>query len=170
MPALVAFYEGSAPDDRGRYLDDILKFDDDRIERVHDFIQWLFPLPERSGANPTAPTLDQTTVSAFHARLDLRANLRRSLERMLRFYGFTWESGHIVRGPFFQARSGWLRAGDHNHLRLTRMLRSLTLLGEPEAARALFAALAELYREARNARHDRISERTFAFWENAIAS
>lgn len=169
MNPLVGFYEGTGRDDRGRSLEDILRFDDDRIEDVHDFIQWLFPLPERSGANPAAPILDEAAIASFRSRPELRANLRRSLNRMLNFYGLTWLDARIVEAPSFPRRSSWLRAGDHNHLRLTRMLRSLHVLGEPQAARTLFAALAEIYHNERNAERDRISERTFKFWENAIA-
>ena len=168
MNPLVAFYEGSAPDDRERSLENVLAFDDEQIEHVHNFIQWLFPLQERSGANPAAPILDDATIDAFRTRPELRANLRRSLDRMLRFYGFTWDGERIVEGPSFSGRSFWLRAGDHNHLRLTRMLRSLQVLGEPHAARALFAALAALYRDERNIERDQISERTFRFWEDAV--
>ena len=50
---LVAFYRDGARDDEGRTLAEILAWDDDRLEEIHDFIQWLFPLPERSGANRT---------------------------------------------------------------------------------------------------------------------
>lgn len=166
---IVAFYEGEAPDDRGRRLNEILQFGDDRLEEVHDFIQWLFPLPERSGANPSAPILDDATVEAFRTRPELRAALRRSLDRMLAFYGLEWRGERIVKSPSFAQRCGnWLHAGNHNHLRLTRMLRSLYLLGEAQAAKALFDLLAEIYDKERQTGHKRISERTFNFWRNAV--
>jgi hypothetical protein len=58
--------------------------------------------------------------------------------------------------------------GNHNHLRLTRMLRSLQLLGEPQAARALFDALADVYNGERRGGGNGISERTFDFWKSAV--
>jgi len=58
MGPILRYYEGQAPDDRGRYLSEIQEWPDDRLEAVHDFIQWMFPLAERSGANPEAPILD----------------------------------------------------------------------------------------------------------------
>ncbi len=166
---VVAFYEGRAPDDLGRFHEDVLRFDDEKLEYVHDFIQWLFPLPERSGAQPSAPILDDAAIDAFRARPELRSALRRSLDRMLSFYGFTWRGDQIVRGPSFPERSAnWLHAGNHNHLRLTRMLRALTLLGERPAARGLFDALAVIYEEQRRMGSKRISERSFIFWKNAV--
>lgn len=166
---IIAFYEGSAPDDRGRFHADILRFEDDQLERVRDFIQWLFPLPERSGANPSAPRLDGTAIDEFRKRPELRAALRRSLDRMLAFYGFARDSERIVRSAAFPQRCmNWLQAGNHNHLRLTRILRSLYLLGEARAAEALSAALSEIYENERRSGRHRISDDTFAFWRNAL--
>jgi hypothetical protein len=165
---LVAFYEGSAPDDRGRFRDEILQFDDERLEAVHNFIQWLFPLPERSGANPAAPILDAAAIDAFRARPELHAALRRSLDRMLAFYGFAWSGDCVVKSASFPGRSDWLAPENHNYLRLTRILRSLSLLGEAGAAQALFTALSEIYNEERRTGRNRISDRVFHFWRRAV--
>jgi hypothetical protein len=168
---LIAFCEGSAPDDRGRFLDDILRFDDTRLESLHDFIQWLFPLPERSGANPEAPVLDEAAIGEFHSRPELRIALRRSLDRMLAFYGFAWEGERIVKSPSFATRSSdWLSWENHNHLRLSRILRSLSVLGESQAAQALFEALSVIYDEERFAGRNHISQRSFEFWKYAVES
>ena len=166
----MAFYEGSAPDDRGRFLSDIIAFDDERIESVHDFIQWLFPMPERSGANPSAPILDRAAIDEFRARPELRASLRRSLDRMLAFYGFAWSGGRIVKSASFPGCSGWLGAGNHNHLRLTRILRSLCVLGESEAADALLERLSAVYDEDRQSGESRLSKRTLCFWKSATGT
>ena len=60
--------------DRGRYLHDILKWPDKRLESTHDYIQWLFPLPEVSGFNPEAPTLSRPDddSSDFRSRPELQ--------------------------------------------------------------------------------------------------
>lgn len=168
MNPLVAFYEGTACDDRGRSFDDVLQFDDERLEHVHDFIQWLFPLPERSGANPSAPVLDAGAIETFRARPELRAKLLRALDRMLEFYGFARDGDRIVKCARFPGRSGWLAPGNHNHLRLTRILRSLSALGEPQVARALFDALAAVYREERGPGRRGVSDVTFGFWRAAV--
>lgn len=164
---LLAFYREGAPDDRGRTLDEILAWPDDRLEAVHDFIQWLFPLPERSGANPGAPTLDPPTIAAFHSTPAMQDRLRAAFTRMLRFYGLAWNPaaspGTVERLPDFPARAqNWLWPMNHNHLRLTRILRSTLLLGLKAESKALFHALNALYREY----PDRITARTHAFWSD----
>jgi Opioid growth factor receptor (OGFr) conserved region len=126
----------------------VLRFDDASLEYTHDFIQWLFPLRERSGANPTAPRLDDATVAAFHARPDLRAALRRSYDRMLAFY---------------TADRRWLTPGNHNHLRLTRMLISLRTLGLQDEAQTLYRFVTGLA-----AQHGGVTPDTLRYWRNAM--
>lgn len=98
----------------------MLAFDDARIEAVHDFIQWLFPLPEASRAVPGAPVLGAVEAAAIRADSQALAGLRAGLARMTRFYAET---------------DGWLVGFDHNHLRITRIIAAVrSLLGREEAA------------------------------------
>jgi Opioid growth factor receptor (OGFr) conserved region len=145
----VAFYEGTGTDGRGRSLDDVLHFDDASLEHVHDFIQWLFPLRERSGANPNAPRLDDGAIAAFQTRPELRANLRRAYERMMAFY---------------KAGDGWLTPGNHNHLRLTRMMISLRTLGLKDEALELHDYVTGLA-----LRRGGVTRDTLGYWNDAIA-
>ena len=70
---LVAFYRGEGRDHRGRLLSHIHQYDFDALERHHDYIQWLFPLPEPSGANLSAPLLTLQDIETFHREEPLRA-------------------------------------------------------------------------------------------------
>jgi hypothetical protein len=165
---IVAFYSGEAPDDRGRSLQDMQSQSLDQLEYNHDYIQWLFPLPERSGANPRAPLLSAPDIRAFADSAVLRDNLLRSLSVMLRFYGLELvesPGGLEVRpGDTFAQRSEvWLTPYNHNFLRITRILRSLTLLGCAEHAAALFKCLESIYRE----HHRVIGPETFRYWTAA---
>jgi len=161
---VLSFYRGGRDDD-GRTLKEILAWSDVELETVHDFIQWLFPLPERSSANPYAPVLDAATIEAFRRSEELQQGLRQSFLRMVRFYGLAFEAGIVHQGADFAARSSnWLSPSNHNHLRLTRMLRSLCLLGMAAEADALFHALSDIYR----AYPTRITQRTYQFWTDAV--
>jgi len=169
---LLGFHRDQGPDDRGRTLRAILAQDDRWLEATHDFIQWLFPLAERSGANPGAPVLDPATVSAFVAEPGLRASVRASLQRMLRFYGLQLESGRpgdsitLAPGPNWAARrSNWFDRDTHNSLRLTRMIRSLAALGLADEARALQQGLLRLCDAEPGCG---IGERTRGYWRRAL--
>lgn len=161
---LVGFYRDGGHDDRGRTLSEIVAWDDERLEDIHDFIQWLFPLPERSGANPSAPVLDRETMETFRATPVMKERLRQAFVRMLLFYGLRWTGTAVERAENFRERArNWLWPGNHNHLRLTRILRSTLLLGLEAESKAFFQALNGIYREF----PDRISSRTHAFWSDA---
>jgi hypothetical protein len=165
---IVDFYDGSARDDRGRSLEDVLHFDDAALEYTHDFIQWLFPLHDPSSANPWAPRLDDAAVEAFNTRAELRAALRRALDRMLAFYGLQWRDRAIVPAVDFATHDGWLTPGNHNHLRLTRMLISLRTLGLIDEAQALFDCLCEIETAQRRTGRGAISPVTLEYWKNAM--
>ncbi|HEX4385070.1 MAG TPA: opioid growth factor receptor-related protein [Myxococcales bacterium] len=164
MSEIVAFYAGTGTDHRGRRLDDLLAFDHDELEQHHDFIQWLFPLTVPSGVLSEAPLVDSRCQAAFRERPELRANLRRALAVMLDFYGLALLDGRIEKSASFASRAAqWLRPGNHNFLRLTRIMTSLSLLGEPALAAALQSCLERLYEE----QPERIGPVTIRYWRTA---
>jgi hypothetical protein len=165
MPdAAVAFYSGGR-DAEGRTLDQILAWDDERLEAVHDYVQWMFPTRQPSGVNPFAPLVTHDTIRAFAADVTLVRRLRAAVDRMLLFYGLRRNGARIeIDDARFRARSRvWLHRGNHNHLRLTRIMDSLATLGLPEDARALQRCLLEDV-----APSGRITPRTLAFWREAV--
>ena len=172
MSAVVEFYRLTGRDHRDRSLREIQDFDFYELELNHDYIQWLFPLPEPSGANPAAPLLSPADIAAFQADSTLRAELARSFEAMLSFFGLEMVPARgkrhprIVKADHFEDRSGvWLSPGNHNFLRITRILRSLTLLGCEVHAAAFLACLEEIYAE--NAQL--IGPTTMQYWRRAVA-
>ena len=166
--ALVAFYRGNGRDHRGRLLSHIHQYSFESLERHHDYIQWLFPLPEPSAANPEAPLLTSEDIAAFAADESLRKALIRSFRLMLQFYSLELvEEGDTVavtRGDFFDEGSRiWLTPGNHNLLRITRILRSLSLLGLGTHAAAFLKCLEDIFGE-----HARtIGETTLGYWRRA---
>lgn len=176
---IVAFLHGSGKDDRGRSIVDVHAFSLEALEDTHDYIQWLFPLREPSRAQPQSPVLDEETARMLSDDLIARAALRKSFDVMLAFYGLALErvpggegaspdfGWRVTRTKDFGRRSRvWLTRGNHNFLRLTRILASLTLLGEPALARALLLALVDIAAEYREV----IGGETLGYWNRAVAS
>jgi hypothetical protein len=169
MSALIDFYSGIGVDHRGRRIDEIIAWGDDRLEQTHDYIQWLFPLTEPSRFNPDAPLLTDSDREEFEQRPELRAKMLVALSRMAVFYGFSLNRpSEVEHKPLrFAPRPGhrqhWLAPGNHNYLRITRILTSLGLVGLGAWSQAFFAALAELYREQPAV----IGSQTFSFWRHA---
>jgi Opioid growth factor receptor (OGFr) conserved region len=167
------FYGGQGRDDHGRLLREIQNWPDDQLEYTHDYIQWLFPLDERSGFNPEAPVLDAGTMAKFLEKPENTWRLKASLDRMLAFYGLEWaDTERTIRraASFAEQAKRWLTPGNHNHLRMTRILKSLRLLGLPNEAQALFACLQEIYEEESGKSEPGITERSFRFWRGAAGA
>lgn len=169
---IIGFYSGTESDHRGRYLREIQRWPDDQLESVHDYIQWLFPLPEPSGFNVAAPILNPQSIQEFRTRPDLQQNLRVSFLRLANFYGFAVRVGKhitVTRAPNFAAKAtGWLSPGNHNHLRITRILRCLTVLGLEAEAKTLFGCLSEIYEDDQNKPRPAISDETMLYWREAV--
>ena len=85
LSAITAFLESDGSDVAGHTVADVLAFDDDHLERRHDFIQWLFPLPEPSVAVPGSPVLEPEDVEALRGDERAHASLRRGAARMAEF-------------------------------------------------------------------------------------
>lgn len=165
-PALVRFYSPTIadPDSHGRTLTQILAWPDSDLEYHHDYIQILFPLPEGSPFNPSAPIIDKPTFDAFRSDPALQSRFRQSLTRMLTFYGFEFEDdGTIAPGICYPLASrNWVKRFNHNHLRITRIIRSLRVLGLEAEAEEFFKALKGVYE-----RSGKISERSLMYWTRA---
>ena len=166
---ILAFYQGRSPDSSGRMLEDIWLWDYQKLEYTHDYIQWLFPLKEKSRFNRNAPILNDEVIQAFRTDEQLRLRLRKSLEVMLHFYGMQCnkfdELGiEITKSDnYLERKLNWIEEGNHNYLRLTRILTSLRLLGLEDYAQALFKCLNKIYIEE----NKNIGSKTYSYWESA---
>jgi hypothetical protein len=160
MSKLIAFYRGEGTDARGRTLAEVRAFSDGRMEAVHDFIQWLFPLREPSRFNPDAPLLTDADIAAFRADPALRQALLASLDRFLGFLGLAIEGGRVVEGPDFASKADVWRYPNHNWLRITRVLASTRTLGLEAESVAFFETLKQL----RDGGETGIDASTFAYW------
>lgn len=145
---VLAFLQGEGVDGAGRTLFEVLAFDDAALERTHDFIQWLFPLEEPSAAVPDAPVLSAGEAAAIRESTLAQCALAAATDRM---------------DVFYRRTDRWLAPHDHNHLRITRIIRSLRLLAGDAAADAFRDAV--LWRvEATRAP---VSARSRGYWTTA---
>lgn len=165
LSPVIAFYSGSGADAAGRSIEEVWSWDHRRLDLIHDFIQWLFPLPEPSRFNPEAPLLTAADIAAFRADAVLQDRVRISLDLMLGFLGLCRDGAKIMRGAGFAREAAhWLNPANHNHLRLTRILLFLGHAGLADEAAGLLACLEDI------AAHEGAGEilpRTLEFWRGA---
>ena len=116
---IVGFLEGKAPDHRGRILAMLLQQTDHQAEMTHDYIQWLFPLDEPSRSVNGAPVLTELDIDEIRQSSLAQANFAKSAR---------WFRGFLKRNDH------WITKYNHNHLRITRVIKSLRLLASDVAA------------------------------------
>ncbi|RZJ43703.1 MAG: hypothetical protein EON87_11635 [Brevundimonas sp.] len=146
MSLIVDFLEGRGPDSSGRSIEHVLGFDSATIERQHNFVQWVFPLLEASQAVPGSPVLTPADVDLIRQSETAQTNLSSAATMMAAFYG---SSDH------------WLRSHDHNHLRITRIIKSLRLLAGDDAADRFYDVIEGLVDASGQALND-VSRRYWA--------
>ena len=143
---ILLYYSKKGTDQSNRTIEDVWSFTNTKLEKVHDYIQWLFPTTVMSEHNEYAPVLTREDIRKFKNCISYRKNMLKSLDLMLNFYG-------LVRLPLngkvliqtstnFKTRSKvWLTEDNHNFLRLSRIIRSLSELGMKANAEALYHCL-----------------------------
>lgn len=143
---IIEFYYGHK-DINGRTWDEIMRWGLMRLERTHDYIQWLFPNKMPSNFNPDAPLLSQEDIWMFNEDPDLKLRVSLSLEKMKDFY---FNSTH------------WLNKNNHNYLRITRILKFLNDIKMYAHQDLMIEYLDSIYKEY----NDVIGEKTYKIWRN----
>lgn len=160
---LLSFLRGTGVDAHGRRFEDIMEWDFRRLERSHDYIQWLFPTDEPSRFNVRAPVLTPDLVITLRKDPAIVASIRRAFGKFCTFLGFELvlpvkkpqdadQPRMLVRqAPHFHERFadcwevGFTGIGfNHNWLRISRVLHCLRLVGLREEAAAFLSCLEQM--------------------------
>lgn len=142
------FLIGDQVNNNGWSLIDVWNFTDQKIENTHTFIQWVFPTDEPSRATPGSPVLDKEEILEIQNSKQAKQNLIKSAD---------WYFNFLRRNSF------WRKAHDHNHLRITRVIKSLRLLcGDDEAD-----YYKEQFWQILGADISIIPSKTIEYWEDA---
>lgn len=169
---IVPFYLGEKPDLKGRTIQQIWTWDFEALESVHDYIQWLFPLSDKSNFNFYAPTVDEQVIETFRKNPLLQQNLLRSFSIMLNFYGLKVDKDKqgkitVERSKEYPSRKReWVQMFDHNYLRITRILKCLMTFDLQEEAQAFYDCLSHMYQENKV----QIGRETFQYWTDSVNS
>jgi len=172
MSAITNFLMGEGNDNQGRNLNTVLGFDDSKWDECHDFIQWLFPLPVESKFAEFSPVLTHLDVETCNEQVMIQVGMLFAVKRFMQFLGFeTAVKRHKedrIRfnrsNKFDQQAKYWLKARDHNHLRISRMLQSLVLFEQENVALEIFKALSLVKCDF----PDCITDETMVYWRNAL--
>tara|TARA_B100000941_G_C28461942_1_gene531258 strand:+ start:349 stop:972 length:624 start_codon:yes stop_codon:yes gene_type:complete len=159
----VQFYKEEIPNNNGVTLSEMMKFSPDRMESDHGYIQWMFPSNEASMFNVDAPLFTPEESEVFKSDAALVQKISASFTKFLEeFLGLSLQEGEIVELEPTECRPDpqwWMRAFNHNMLRITRILKCLRLVGLEENAIILNNYLQS---------QDCFSDNTKSYWSNAV--
>lgn len=135
------------------------------MEARHDYIQYMFPLMEASAHNPHSPILSMRQVEEFRKNDVFLQKMKSAWAKMLTFYGLARNEKEVIKSDQFERRNPvWLRPENHNFLRVTRMIKSLRIMGLEQEAAATFLAFKQIYQSYPSV----IGFSTFNYWQSAI--
>ena len=139
QPESFAIADFHAPE--GKWARDYTK-----LEAMHSYIQWLFPISEKSPFNAHAQPLQRHEIATIASDAAAMANVRRSFDTMLDFFGMRLvvaeEALIVERHPErWTERYANLNLMSHNYLRITRMCKFLGEVGLSSHVEAWIAFL-----------------------------
>ena len=145
---LVDFLKNTGKDKHGRTHQDILNFSDEQLESVHNYIQWIFPIREMSENVMGSPYLEnEEEIELLRKDHHVQENMIKALVRMEDFY---------------RDNDFWLQPNDHNHLRITRIIKSIKLLNSPDNAKEFYEFILDRVNKFKP-----VTEESLRFWINA---
>ena len=153
---IIEFYSGTGTDHAGRKIETIWGWNEDKLERCHDYIQWLFPNRDRSAYNEHAPLMTDEVSRQFKMSPWLQGRALRSFETICRFYGVIYDEKHTF--DFGKERPWWeSERYAHNWLRMTRILLALPDFGLHANAQGFYEVIMKA----------NVPQRTKDFWASA---
>ena len=145
---ILNFLIGNQEDSNNRCIQDIWEMNDREIENTHNFIQWIFPLSERSEAVPNSPIVSEEEVYQIKNSELAQNNIKKSSD---------WFLGFLERNKY------WICYSNHNHLRITRAIKSLRLIHSNKEAEKFKTDIINLI----EGNEDKISSISLEFWKNS---
>jgi len=118
MSTIIDFYLNGLPCPTGTFHA-VLALNDEQLESGHTWVQYLFPLPEPSKMQPSSPVATQDDFNFIAVSPLLKMRVVAALGRYIAFLDRTTQ---------------WRQVKDHNHLRITRVIRCLCFCGLNDAA------------------------------------
>jgi len=163
---IIPFMLNQTSTHEGQLISDIWQLDSFWLEHNHKYIQWLFPVDTGTKFNKHAPVLSKSDVAAFKNNHELKSIQQKSLDLMVTFFGIERHSMEFKAAPGLNIKEHiWLKFGGHNHLRITRIIRSLALCDQQELAKAFQQAMISISKQ----HGDNINSTTKQYWVDALS-
>ena len=156
------FLKGLETDDHHRFFEDILKFSEFQLESVHNYIQEVFPTDEQSDFSSIKPI---TEKELEEIRLDktIQNNIHLMYLRMLEFWKL--DGDKYKDWGFLKPVRLWNIKNNHNHRRISRVIKSLKLCGLTQDYEDFKMRLEYIIELRKTNTHIHITDNTISYWQ-----
>lgn len=123
--AAIQFLAGTGVDTECRSVVQYLDFGADDWERQHDIIQWAFPNHVESAYHPNSPVVEIGKVVAHRQLPQAQSNMAKLFFNYLSSLSIDLNDQQefiLTKGEPY-----WLEPGNHNYLRITRVIIALRI-------------------------------------------
>lgn len=160
--AALDFLSGTGLDQNGRTIADYIRFEPEDWEGCHDVIQWAFPTRTVSHYNGHAPILPETFNPTTEQCMNVEHLFRLYLDAMGIAVGPGWTHYQMLSFKVRSiAQSEWIRIGDHNYKRFSRIIECLKAFGLEKHAEDFHDFLVFDFAVQYS---DNVDAKTVAFW------
>lgn len=158
MSPIVRFYKNEKINECRYRLVDILSASHLWLEFTHDYIQWMFPLDEKSRCNSNAPVLLDEDISVFNSDTLIRTAFNLSIYKFINFLGLTYNSNDHTFAVSDKLQAYTWRGANHNSMRITRFIASMSMFGFNDIANDLVDFLKKNIK----------NHKSMFYWEDAL--
>ncbi|AUW07494.1 opioid growth factor receptor-related protein [Vibrio campbellii] len=135
------------------------------LDTDQEYIQWLFPVDTITINDNNAPIVSVDDYNLFSSNRRLQSVHRESLDRMLKYFGLIRLCNSLAPIERLDTRNyDWISSSSKNHSRITRILRSLYVLGQENLAKSMCS---ELIRIAQT--NGEVPDVIFSYWKSSVA-
>lgn len=146
-------------------LSEVLAWTDSKLDKSDDCIQWLFPPPEPSPFNPSAPAPSVADFAELAKDEAVKAGVARAGTRLLQHLGLEFDGTQLTKAKNWPERSAtWLPWPTPKDRHVSRMLRCSSLLGFTASAMRVLQQLEPLVRQYRGPK----AQGRLAYWRHAV--
>lgn len=161
---IIEFYRGKRKTSQFNLsLEELWHLPNIMLNQGYFWIAWLFPVEKPSKWNNLAPAFLPQNTEFFRNNREIQQRFIASFEHIIRYWGIYFEGGELKVTEEVQNRQYWIRDIGHEDKKISRIIVSLDLCGQPELARQLQKIAVQLGTEKGTPKPE-----TVEIWQNLI--
>lgn len=137
MHPVIEFYLGQRKTERNLTLEDLWELPDLFIGKQYFYIPWLFPVEKPSKWNHRVPLFQPVDTEYFRNNIEIQQKFLKSFDSIIHYFGIQRENDKLIVQDKILERNYWLDQVGHETKKISRIIVSLHLCGQPELAKQL---------------------------------